>query len=195
MSAITNAERRPIRSEKIRNKMTADTEDFLGQRLNSKGRSVFPGQWRGIDGESHPYRHAKDGRRGVHVECYSGRRSTGVGTLIPVPSDEYGHVGRDHLSTLVERLFSLARGWQRDNVLLDLSGVRSVTPTFLKVVDSFRRHLEWQNRDVYLYDARQPNARLRNLREIECLAHVSVAETDFESLPLGRHAFGFERFF
>ena len=195
MGATTKDECRPFRAENIRNKMTVDTEYFMDERLKSNGRPAFPGPSRGYDDENHPYRAAQDQRRGVHVECDPSHRSAGVGTLIPVPSDECGHVDREHLSTLVDRLFSLARGWQRDNVLLDLSSVRSVTPTFLKVVASFRRHLESQNRDVYLYDASQPNARLRNFSECDCLALVTVAEADLEGIARGRQLFGFRAFF
>jgi hypothetical protein len=174
--------------------MIGETEDFLGEHLNSSGPPTFPGHARSRGGDFHPYRNARDRRRGVYAVGRSANGTSGVGTLIPIPTDECGRVDREHLSALVYRLFSAARGSRRDDVLLDISGVRSATPTLLKVVDSFRRHLESQNRNVYLYDARQPKACLRNFSECEFLSFTSAAETDFESMALRRHTLGFERF-
>ena len=145
-----------------------DTEDYLSKHLGGNGGPPWPGHSSHNGWTNDPSKAPRDRRRGAHVNRDSPRgRFAPVGTLVSVPADEHGHVAREHVAVLLDRLFPLGRNWRREDVLLDLSGVRSVTPMFIRLVESLRSYLASQDRDLFVYDITRPDGRLRELDEPE----------------------------
>ena len=165
-----------------RDHMLEETQEFLSRNLSTSAQSYQPGYRSDDDKAHHPHRKRKDRRRIVASEDLPKNGAATNGILISVPSNEHGHVDREHLAALVDRLFPLARPRRRDNVLLDLTNVRSVTSTFVKVAEAFRRHLALQDRSVFLYDIKRSGGRVLRMSELAHLVQRPNTVHEFENL-------------
>ena len=181
--------------------MIVDTEEFLYQRLGEQGPSTFPDHTSDLarhalnDGQGNGRSHANGVRHagacGKRGSCMSLVRG---GTLIAVRADEHGHVDRAHVSVLVNRLFPLSRDWRRDDVLLDLTGVRSVVPLFVSVVESLGRYLAGQDRHIFLYNVGRHDGRLAHVSELKRIAHRPECEAELVDIAWTRCVGGFESY-
>ena len=73
-----------------------------------------------------------------------------LGTRVEVRGNAHGHLDEQHLKALARRLRNVVERKQLGDVMLDLSGVRSVTTGFTKLFESFQACLCQQERHVVL---------------------------------------------
>lgn len=133
------------RTEKFRRHMIDETEDFLADRLGPKPRDPkFQSARERRD--THPYKMPAETPRRARVDSWM---TPSHGILVEIETDERGCLGDEHLRQLVERLFYFAHERGRGDMLLDLTDVRSIPYTMLKILDSFQQHLRQQGRRVY----------------------------------------------
>lgn len=182
MSHAFNRNSEQTAPRRSRGHMLKETQEFLSRNLSMKAKAHPPG-YRPDDDKAHrprPTRH--DRRRKAASEVRAGNASAPTGTLISVPSNEHGHVDRAHLAALVDRLFPLTSAYRRDDVLLDLTNVTSVTTTFVKVAEAFRRYLAQQDRSVFLFDVNRPGGSAMEMRDLNRLVQRPHTIDEFEHL-------------
>ena len=111
-----------------------------------------------------------DSHLGAKAQLHSGcRRNKALGTLVKVQANEHGHVDDEHFRKLDRRLNILAKEGRHDDVLLDISEVRSVTSAFVKATEAFQQHLASQHRDVLVCDYKCTNYDVQRLQHIKSL--------------------------
>jgi len=71
-------------------------------------------------------------------------------TIVEVQANEHGHMDEERTAYVFDRLFDLADHEHTNDVLIDVSHVRSLTNRFLNVLISFSNHIRHQDRRVAL---------------------------------------------
>ena len=163
--------------EELRRQLIQDTERFLTDRLH-RANGHRQDTRRSDNGRSyHPYKTTHDSRRGIRADADTAYRSYPIGTLVQVPADDCGHVAGELLELLASLLSPLRDRARRGDVLLDLTGVRSVTSRFTRLLENFRQDLASQDRDVYLYNTCHPYVAMMQVSKLSQLVRcVDVAE-------------------
>lgn len=149
MSTFGTADSDFKRRETRRRRMINETEKFVSEHL----RKNHFRQHRGsevTDRRTDPRIARSQDRRQKRTKN-TPQYSASVGVLVDVERNELGQLDAELLVPLVCQLSRLvAMPWKGD-VLLDFSGVSSVTQQFMQVHEWFRRKLMKQQRAVVLY--------------------------------------------
>ena len=141
--------------DKLRQKLIQETERFLtarlsGQQKNESSKGKYSRGRHTIDGGGTRNRQSDLPNR----ICIGngGRRSTApLGTFVEVVCDDHGHLEREHLTALRERLLRLLESAHQGDILLDLTGVRQLGPEFSRLIDDVRTSLRLRGREISLF--------------------------------------------
>ncbi len=150
MSTIGTTDSGLERREKRRRRMIKETENFVNDGI----RRDHIRQHRGsvvTNRKTDPRIAPETIRRHVERGEKSPRHSPSPGVLVDVPRNDERHLDEELLVPLVSKLSRLVAAPWKGDVLLDLSGVASVTEQFVEVYEWFRRQLMKQQRVVLLY--------------------------------------------
>ena len=153
----------------MRRRMIRETEAFLTQRIGRDRDRRHHGQTN-RDMKTDPRQQAADRRTSVDP-CPVASTKTGI--LVQVPNNEHGHLDDELLDRWAPSLSRLLQSPRRGDVLLDLSGVQSVSERFVKVYGWLRHQLERQGRVVSLQvngaclEAPQPSE-LSSVLKVKC---------------------------
>ena len=86
---------------------------------------------------------------------------------------------------------ALTRDGLRDDVSLDLTGVRSMIPLFVKSVDALCAFLAAQQREVFLYNVGGHDCQIVRVSELKRLAQLPSDTADGVDIAWGRCVVGF----